>query len=331
MLASARPANTWAGPPRTRMSPSNVTRGPPLAAPALMTTSSVRPASAPPGEGEGSRRGPEIPEGGPDSAGIRDPSVAAATRPTETSTSAETVGSPRIHVARSNATLRKGRRATSVSEPCRTGSLRSDSRVIEKTASRRTGSSRRRSRDPSRRRSCRRAGTSDPRPPGRTARRPRPPRPRRRGRPTRRPPTARTTRPSTSARGLANRPGSARTRPAGTSNVSARHACPVEGPDPDRRAPLPGVRHLQPDLPPRRSAAVRAEPSTRGRTCLVRRCERSGRGIAVGVRGAGDQRHRDEERDQRLQPSHADPGFRVTQRARTHRSASRTSSTVRTH
>ena len=30
---------------------------------------------------------------------------------------------------------------------------------------------------------------------------------------------------------------------------------PVEGPDPDRRAPLPRLRHLQPALPPRAPAA----------------------------------------------------------------------------
>src|SRR5512132_1270788 len=50
MLASPRPANTCGGPPLTRMSPPSETRDPSLPAPALITTSWVRPASAPPGK-----------------------------------------------------------------------------------------------------------------------------------------------------------------------------------------------------------------------------------------------------------------------------------------
>src|SRR4029450_12049409 len=50
MLASARPANIGGGPRRTRMSPPSETRDPSLPAPAVITTSWVRPASAPPGK-----------------------------------------------------------------------------------------------------------------------------------------------------------------------------------------------------------------------------------------------------------------------------------------
>src|SRR4249919_2713895 len=139
MLASARPANTCGGPPWTRMSPLSETRAPSLPAPALITTSWVRPASAPPGKVSVRGGVPRYPTADLIPPVSETPSVAAATRPTETSTSAETVGSPRTTSPRSNAALRKGRRATSVSEPCRTGSLRSDSRVIEKTASRANG------------------------------------------------------------------------------------------------------------------------------------------------------------------------------------------------
>ncbi len=139
MLASARPANTCGGPRWTKMSPSNETRAPWLPAPTLMTTSSVRPASAPPGNVSVPGGVPRYPRADLIPPVSETPSVAAATRPTETSTSAETVGSPRTTSPRSNAMLRKGRRATSVSEPCRTGSLRSENRVIEKTASRANG------------------------------------------------------------------------------------------------------------------------------------------------------------------------------------------------
>ena len=64
---------------------------------------------------------------------------------------------------------------------------------------------------------------------------------------------------------------------------------------------------------------------------LGRGIERPGGELPRGVRGAREQEHRDEDRDEGLEPPHADPCFRVTHNATTHNNASRASSAVRSH
>src|SRR5262245_2613354 len=75
---------------------------------------------------------------------------------------------------------------------------------------------------------------------------------------------------------------------------------------------------------------MRTEPRT---GCLRprHRLERARRELPLGVRRAGDQEHRHRDRDERLEPPHADPGFLVIHTAIAHSRASRTSSISRIH
>ena len=226
------------------------------------------------GEGERSRGRPEVPQGRPDPAGVRDAERRGRDPSDGDVDERGDGGFAEDHVAQVERDAAEGAQGDvgerAVSHRFLALGQQGDR---EDGLAERTGSSRRRSRDPSRRRSSRPAGTSDPRPPGRTARRPRPPRPHRRGRATRRPPTGRTTRPSTSARGLANRRGSARTRRPAPRTSPARRACPRRGtgPGPSRSAPPGSPPAAGPPTPPvRRRAGRTMHPRSHGPRSPVR-------------------------------------------------------------